>query len=71
MSNDPFPVELEQIARRLAITPSLSQHDRRIVIDSLRRLAEIDATRRRHPSQMSPVVRPGSSRREWGRPQGG
>ena len=39
MSNDPFPVELEQIARRLAITPSLSQHDRRIVIDSLRRLA--------------------------------
>ncbi len=52
MADKPFPVELEQIARRLAITPSLGQHDRQVVIDSLRRLAEIDATRRRHPSQM-------------------
>jgi hypothetical protein len=55
MTDAPLPVELEQIARRLAISPSLGQHDRRVVIDSLRRLAEIDATRRRHPSQMPPV----------------
>ncbi len=55
MTDTPPPGELEQIARSLAISPSLGQHDRQVVIDSLRRLAEIDATRRRHPSQIPPI----------------
>jgi hypothetical protein len=55
MTDAPPPGELEQIARSLAISPSLGQHDRQVMIGSLRRLAEIDASRRRHPSQLPPV----------------
>ena len=47
MTDAPPHGEYEQIARSLAISPSLGQHDRQVVIDSLRRLAAIDKARRR------------------------
>ena len=47
---DVEPEELEQLARSLAMAPVLGERDRQAVIDALRRLAEINKAKRRHPS---------------------
>jgi hypothetical protein len=47
---DVDPEELEQLARFLAMAPVLGQRDRQAVINALRRLAEIDKAKRRHPA---------------------
>jgi hypothetical protein len=48
--DDPTPEQLEQLARSIAMSGNLGDRDRRDVIDALRRLAEIDKAKRRHPS---------------------
>jgi hypothetical protein len=50
VTDDPTPEELEQIARSLAMAPHLGERDRQAVIEALRRLAEIERAKRRHPS---------------------
>jgi hypothetical protein len=47
---DLSPEELEQLARSIAMSPHLGDRDRRDVIDALRRLAAIEAAKRRHPA---------------------
>ena len=47
---DVDPEELEQLARSLAMAPVLGERDRQAVIDALRRLADIERSKRRHPS---------------------
>lgn len=49
---DVDPEELEQLARSVAMSAQLGDRDRQEVIDALRRLAEIDKAKRRHPSSV-------------------
>ncbi|MGI9576656.1 MAG: hypothetical protein ACR2OH_00465 [Microthrixaceae bacterium] len=48
---DADPEELEQLARSVAMAPVLGDRDRQAVIDALRRLAEVERAKRRHPSR--------------------
>jgi hypothetical protein len=47
---DPTPEDLEQLARSVAMSGVLGDRDRLDVVVALRRLAEIDKAKRRHPS---------------------
>jgi len=47
---DPTPEDLEQLARSVAMSGVLGDRDRLDVVLALRRLAEIDKSKRRHPS---------------------
>jgi len=46
---DVDPEELEQLARSLAMAPVLGERGRHDVIDALRRLAEVERAKHRHP----------------------
>ena len=46
----PTPEDLEQLARSVAMSGVLGDRDRLDVVTALRRLAEIDQAKRRHPS---------------------
>jgi hypothetical protein len=46
----PTPEDLEQLVRSLAVSGSLGEHNRQVVAEALRRLAEIERATRRHPS---------------------
>ena len=48
--DDPTPEELEQLARSVAMSGVLGDRDRLEVVAALRRLADIDKAKRRHPS---------------------
>ena len=50
VTDAPTPEDLEQLARSVAMAGHLGDRDRQDVIDALRRLAEIDKAKRRHPS---------------------
>ena len=49
--DDVDPEELEHLARSIAMSGNLGDRDRRDVIDSLRRLAAIERSKRRHPAR--------------------
>jgi hypothetical protein len=49
-TDDPTPEGLEQLALSVAMPGVLDDRDRLDVVTALRRIAEIDATKRRHPS---------------------
>ena len=46
---DVDPDELEQFTRNLAMAPILDERDRQVVIDAVRRLADLERAKRRHP----------------------
>ncbi|WP_373070753.1 hypothetical protein [Gemmatimonas sp.] len=48
--DEPTPEDLEQLVRRVAMSGVLGDNDRLDVVVALRRLAEIDKAKRRHPS---------------------
>lgn len=50
MTDKPTPEDLEQLARSVAMSAQLGDRDRQEIIDALRRLAMIEAAKRRHPS---------------------
>ena len=50
MTDNPTPEDLEQLARSVAMSGVLGDRDRLDVVVALRRLAEIDKAKRRHPS---------------------
>ena len=50
VTDDPTPEDLEQLARSVAMSGVLGDRDRLDVVTALRRLAEIDKAKRRHPS---------------------
>ena len=50
VTDDPTPEDLEQLARSVAMSGVLGDRDRIDVVAALRRLAEIDQAKRRHPS---------------------
>lgn len=54
VTDGPTPGELEQLARSVAMSGVLGDHDRIDVVDALRRLAEIDKVNKRHPSNGHP-----------------
>ena len=66
MTDDPTPEDPKQLARSVAISGVLGDRDRLDVVVALRRLAEIDKAKRRHPSGRSVAAegREGRSRPE-------
>jgi hypothetical protein len=50
VTDNPTPEDLEQLARSVAMSGVLGERDRLEVVIALRRLAEIEKTKRRHPS---------------------
>ena len=50
VTDDQAPGDLEQLARSVAMSGVLSDRDRLDVAAPLRRLADIDKAKRRHPS---------------------
>ena len=50
VTDTPTPEDLEQLARSVAMSSVLGDRDRLDVVVALRRLAEIDKAKRRHPS---------------------
>ena len=50
VDDDPTPEDLEQSAWSLAMSGSLGEHNRQVAAEALRRLAEIERAKRRHPS---------------------
>jgi hypothetical protein len=50
VTDDPTPEDLEQLARSVAMSGVLGDRDRIEVVAALRRIAEIDKAKRRHPS---------------------
>ena len=50
VTDDPTAEDLEQLARSVAMSGVLGDRDRLDVVVALRRLAEIDKAKRRHPS---------------------
>jgi hypothetical protein len=50
VTDNPSPVDLEQLARSVAMSGVLGDRDRLEVVKALRRLAAIDRAKRRHPS---------------------
>ena len=51
VTDEPTPEDLDQLARSVAMSGVLGDRDRLDVVVALRRLAEIDKTKRRHPSR--------------------
>jgi hypothetical protein len=49
VTDTPTPEQLEQLARSVAMSGVLGDRDRLDVVVALRRLAEIDKAKRRHP----------------------
>ncbi|HYN34862.1 MAG TPA: hypothetical protein VES40_19715 [Ilumatobacteraceae bacterium] len=52
MTDDPTPEHLEQLAPSVAMSGVLGKRDRLDVVMALRRLAAIDRTSKRHPSNL-------------------
>ncbi len=50
VTDEPTPEDREQLARSVAMSGALGDCDRLDVVVALRRLAEIDTAKRRHPS---------------------
>ena len=50
VADDRTPEDLEQLARSVAMSGVLGDRDRLDVVAALRRLADIDKSKRRHPS---------------------
>ncbi len=58
VTDTPTPEHLEQLARSVAMSGVLGDRDRLDVVVALRRLAEIDKAKRRHPSGGRSVTQP-------------
>ena len=50
VTDDPTREDLEQLARSVAMSGVLGDRDRLDVVTALRRLADIDKSKRRHPA---------------------
>ncbi len=50
VTDEPTPEDLEQLARSVAMSGALGDRDRLDVVVALRRIAEVDKAKRRHPS---------------------
>lgn len=61
VDNEPTPEDLEQLARSLAMSGSLGEHNRQVAAEALRRLAEIERAMRRHPSGRASRLDPKSA----------
>ena len=64
MTDDLTPEDIEQLARSVAMSGVLGDRDRIDVVTALRRLADIEKAKRRHPSNPPRPVGKRVARRE-------